>query len=200
MATPDVRVRLSAEGVAEVVAALKKVQAEEERKKLLEERRKKAEADRLKQEEADRLKQEEADRLKQEEADRLKQEEADRQKKAEEDRRLAEEKKLAEMKRVKEGDVVPLNEVDAEPVAISTPAPSIPNSIRSTMPDSQSVIFSVLINHNGDVETVRMLRKTNNGQLNSILTDTVKSYKFQPARKDNLRVKVWKTIPMSIKK
>ena len=31
MATPDVRVRLSAEGVAEVVAALKKVQADTER-------------------------------------------------------------------------------------------------------------------------------------------------------------------------
>ena len=179
---------------------LKKVQAEEERKKLLEERRRKADADRLKQEEEDRLKQEEAARLQRQEDERLKQEEADRLKKAEEDRRLAEAKKLAEMKRVKEGDVVPLNEVDAEPVPISTPAPSIPSSIRSAMADSQSVIFSVLINHNGDVETVRMLRKTNNGQLNSILTDTVKSYKFQPARKDNLRVKVWKTIPMSIKK
>ncbi len=31
MATPDVRVRLTAEGVAEVVAALKKVQAEGEK-------------------------------------------------------------------------------------------------------------------------------------------------------------------------
>jgi len=179
---------------------LKKVQAEEERKRLLEERRKKTESDRLKQEEEDRLKQEEAARLQRDEEERKKQEEADRLKKAEEDRRLAEEKKLAEMKRVKEGDIVPLNEVDAEPVAISTPAPSIPDSIRSAMTDNQSVIFSVLINHNGDVETVRMLRKTNNGQLNSILTETVKSYKFQPARKDNLRVKVWKTFPMSIKK
>ena len=179
---------------------LKKVQAEEERKKLLEERRKKTEADRLKQEEEERLKGEEAARLQREEEERRKQEEADRLKKAEEERRLAEEKKLAEMKRVKEGDIVPLNEVDAEPVAISSPAPRIPDSIRSSMADSQSVIFSVLINHNGDVETVRMLRKTNSGQLDSILTETVKSYKFQPARKDNLRVKVWKTIPMSIKK
>jgi TonB family protein len=68
------------------------------------------------------------------------------------------------------------------------------------MADGQAVTFSVLVNHNGDVENLRMLRKTNNGQLNTILTDTVKSYKFQPARKDNLRVKVWMTITMSIKK
>ena len=179
---------------------LKKLLAEEERKKLLEERRKKTESDRLQRDEEARLKQEEAELLKQEENARLNQEDAARLKKTEEERRLAEEKKLAEIKRVKEGDIVPMNEVDAEPVAISTPAPNIPDSVRSAMADNQSIIFSILINHNGDVETVRMLRKTNNGQLNSILTDTVKSYKYQPARKDNLRVKVWKTIPMSIKK
>ncbi len=178
---------------------LKKIQAEEERKRLLDERRKKAEAERLKQEEEDRLRQEEAARLQQEE-ERRRQEEADRLKRAEEEKRRAEEQKLAEMKRVKEGDIVPLNEVDAEPTALSTPAPSIPDSIRATMADTTSVIFSVLINHNGDVEMVRMLRKTNNGQLNSLLSDTVKAYKFQPARKDNVRVKVWKTIPLSIKK
>ena len=181
-------------------AELSKLQAEEERKKLLEDRRKKTEADRLKLEEEERLKQEEADRLLLAEEERKKQEEADRLKKAEEDKRQAEERRLAELSRVKEGDVVPLNEVDVQPVAVSQPAPNIPASIRSAMADGQAVTFSVLVNHNGDVENLRMLRKTNNGQLNTILTDTVKSYKFQPARKDNLRVKVWMTITMSIKK
>lgn len=181
--------------------ALKKQQAEEDQKKLLEERRKKTEADRLKKEEEARLQQEEADRLQQQqEEERRRQEEADRQKQAEEEKRKADEQKRAEMNRVKEGDVVPLNEVDVQPVALSTPQPNIPDSIRAAMSGSQTVTFSVLINHNGDVETVRMLIKTNNGQLNSILIDTVKSYKFQPAQKNSLRVKVWKSISMSIKK
>jgi TonB family protein len=104
------------------------------------------------------------------------------------------------MNRVKEGDIVPLNEVDVQPVAVSTPQPNIPDSIRAAMSGSQTVTFSVLINHNGDVETARMLIKTNNGQLNNILIETVKSYKFQPAQKNSLRVRVWKSISMSIKK
>ena len=180
---------------------LKKQQAEEDQKKLLEERRKKAEADRLKKEEETRLQQEEAARLQQQQDDeRRRQEEADRQKLAEEEKRKADEQKRAEMNRVKEGDIVPLNEVDVQPVAVSTPQPNIPDSIRAAMSGSQAVTFSVLISHTGDVETVRMLIKTNNGQLNSILIDTVKSYKYQPAQKNGLRVKVWKSISMSIKK
>ncbi len=180
---------------------MKKQQAEEDQKKLLEERRKKAEADRLKKEEETRLQQEESARLQQQQdEERRRQEEADRLKQAEEEKRKAEEQKRAEMNRVKEGDIVPLNEVDVQPVAVSTPQPNIPDSIRAAMSGSQNVTFSVLINHNGDVETVRMLIKTNNGQLNNILIDTVKSYKFQPAQKNSLRVKVWKSISMSIKK
>lgn len=181
--------------------ALKKQKAEEDQKKLLDERRMKAEADRLKKEEAARQQQEEeAARLQQQEEERRRQEEADRQKQAEEEKRRAEEQKRAELNRVKEGDIVPLNEVDVQPVAVSTPQPNIPDSIRAAMSGSQTVTFSVLINHNGDVETARMLIKTNNGQLNGILLDTVKSYKFQPAQKNSLRVKVWKSISMSIKK
>jgi outer membrane biosynthesis protein TonB len=50
------------------------------------------------------------------------------------------------------------------------------------------------------VETVRLLQKSNNSQLNTILTDLVKTWKYQPAQKNSVRVKVWKTIPLTIKK
>jgi serine/threonine protein kinase len=179
---------------------LMKIQAEEERKKLLEERRKKTEAERLKKEEEDRLKLEEAARLQQEEDNRKKQEEADRLKKEEEDRRKADELKRAEQNRVKEGDIVPMNSVDTQPVAVSTPGPNIPASVRSSMQGDQTLMFTLLINHNGDVETVRILQKSNIGQLNTIISDLLKTWKYQPATKDSLRVKVWKTVPMTIKK
>jgi serine/threonine protein kinase/DNA-binding response OmpR family regulator len=179
---------------------LKKIQADEELKKQQEERRKKVEADRLKKEEEDRQKAVEAARLLQEEENRKKQEEADRLKKEEEERKKVEELKRAEQNRVKEGDIVPLGEVDVQPVAISTPQPSIPSSIRSSMPDSQTLMFSVLISQNGDVEIVRMLQKSNIGQLNTILTDLIKTWKYRPATKNSVRVKVWKTVPLTIKK
>ena len=179
---------------------LKKI-ADAELKKQQDERRRKAEADRVKKvEEEDRLKAEETARLQLEEENRKKQEEADRLKKEEDDRKKAEELKRAEQNRVKEGDIVAINEVDVQPVAVSTPSPNIPASIRGTMPDSVTVMFTVLINHNGDVETVRMLQKTNNNQLNTILTDLVKTWKYQPARKNSLRVKVWKTVSLTVKK
>jgi serine/threonine protein kinase/DNA-binding response OmpR family regulator len=179
---------------------LKKIQADADLKKQQEERRKKVEADRLKKEEEDRQKAAEAARLLQEEENRKKQEEADRLKKEEEERRKAEELRRAEQNRVKEGDIVPIGEVDVQPVAVSTPQPTLPSSIRASMPDSQTVMFSVLISQNGDVEVVRMLQKTNIGQLNTILTDLVKTWKYKPASKNSVRVKVWKTVPLTIKK
>ena len=180
---------------------LKKLKEEEDRKKLLEEKRKKqAESDRLKKEEEDRKKQEEQARLLQEEADRKKQEEQARLKKEEDDRKKAEELKRMEQSRVKEGDILPMNDVDVQPEAISTPAPNIPATILSNMPSSQTLMFTVLINQNGDVETVRLLQKSNNKQLNTILTDLVKTWKYSPAQKNSVRVKVWKTVPLTIKK
>jgi len=95
---------------------------------------------------------------------------------------------------------VPMNEVDVQPAAISTPSPNIPAAIRSSMPSSQNVMFTVLINQNGDVETVRMLQKSNNSQLNTILIELIKTWKYSPAQKNSVRVKVWKTVPLTIKK
>jgi len=73
-------------------------------------------------------------------------------------------------------------------------------SVRSSMQGDQTLMFTVLINHNGDVETVRLLQKSNVGQLNTILSELIKTWKYKPAVKDSLRVKVWKTVPMTIKK
>ncbi len=180
---------------------LLKLQEEEAKKKLQEDKRKKQEEQaRLQKDEEERKKAEELDRLQLEEENRKKQEEQARLKKEEEDRKKAEELKQIEQNRVKEGDIVPLSEVDVQPVATSTPSPSIPASIRANMFDNQNLMFTVLIGQNGDVETVRMLQKSNNSQLNSILTDLLKTWKYKPALKNSVRVKVWKTVTIAIKK
>jgi serine/threonine protein kinase/DNA-binding response OmpR family regulator len=171
-----------------------------QKKKLQEEKRaKQAETERLKKEEEDRLKQEELDRLQKEEAQK-KQEEADRLAKEAQDLKKAEELKEIERKRVKEGDIIPLSDVDKEPAVVSKPEPIIPSSMRTSMTSSQTVMFNILINQNGDVEVARLLQKTNNSQLNTILIATIKTWKYTAATKNGVRVKVWKTIPLIIKK
>lgn len=200
-AVPDATQKLLEEAKLKQEEELKNLQAEEAKKKIQEEKRKKQEEQaRLKKEEEDRLQQEEQARLLQEETDRKKQEEQAQLRKEEEDRKKAEELKRSEQARVKEGDIIPLNDADVQPVAVYTPSPNIPAAIRSSMPATQSLMLTVLINHNGDVETVRLLQKSGNSQLNTILTDLVKTWKYKPAQKNSVRVKVWKTIPLTIKK
>jgi TonB family protein len=181
----------AAADAADAAALKQKLQDEKRAKQAENERLKKEADDRLKQEELDRLQKDEA-RKKQEELDRLAQEALDLKK--------AEELKELERKRVKEGDVIPLGEADKEPLAVSKPEPTIPSNMRASMTSSQTVLFNILVNQNGDVEVARLMQKTNNSQLNAILVSTIKSWKFSPAVKDGVRVKVWKTIPLIIKK
>ena len=37
-------------------------------------------------------------------------------------------------------------------------------------------------------------------QLNNVLMATIKTWKYTPATKNGVRVKVWKTVPLTIKK
>ncbi|MEI6614493.1 MAG: TonB family protein, partial [Chrysiogenales bacterium] len=172
----------------------------EQKKKLQDEKRaRQAESERLKKEEADRLQQDEFDRQ-QKEAARKKQEGMDRLAKEALDLKKAEEVKEIERKRVKEGDIIPFNDVDKAPVAVSTPSPIISSNIRTNMTDSQTMLFNILINQNGDVESARLLQKSNNNQLNTALIATIKTWKYTPAIKNGVRVKVWKTVPLIIKK
>ncbi|MBN2399541.1 MAG: protein kinase [Candidatus Aminicenantes bacterium] len=174
----------------------------EQKKKLQDEKRaRQIENERLRKEaaERERLKQEELDRQQREEAQR-KQAELDRRAKEALELKKAEELKELERKRVKEGDIIPLSDVDREPQVVSKPDPLIAASMRSSLSATQSVLFNILVNQNGDVEIARMLQKTNNSQLNNILMATIKTWKYTPALKNGVRVKVWKTVPLIIKK
>ncbi len=158
---------------------LQKIEADKRRKKAAEDKKKKEEED-LKQKEEEELK------LKAEE-ERL------RKAKEEEDRKALElQKKKEEMEknRIKTGQLVSLIEVDVKPVAVSTPSPKLTRS--QTL--RQSVIVMALIDHNGNVEKVRMLRKSRSKKIDSVISQAIMNWKYKPAEKDGVKVKVWKTI------
>jgi len=163
-------------------------------------RQREADEQRLAEEEQARLDQEAAEQA---ELERLAAEAAEareRERLAEEERQREEERRRIEAARAREGDVVPLADVQREPAAVTTPTPVIPKNLIDMLPSDQSVVASYLIDHRGNVESVRLVRQTPMAQINKIVQDTIMTWKFTPAVKDQVNVKVWKTFSFTIKK
>ncbi len=131
-----------------------------------------------------------------EEQKRLQQVELLKQKQLEEEQKRLE----ADRSKVKEGQIVSLNEVDTPPVAISTPPIEIAKRYTRTIKSGEKVFVSYLVDHNGNVESVRLIKKTSSKKINAIIEKTISGWKFKPAVKNNVRVKVWKTVSLAIKK
>jgi TonB family protein len=103
-------------------------------------------------------------------------------------------------KTVKEGDILSPSQLDTQPVPISTPAIKITHSIRRMMVADQRILVSYLVDHNGNVETVKVLNQSSMNKLNNLIVDTIKKWKYKPATKNKVRVKVWKNNWITIKK
>jgi outer membrane biosynthesis protein TonB/flagellar basal body-associated protein FliL len=101
---------------------------------------------------------------------------------------------------IKEGDILSPNEVDTKVIPISTPAIKISRSIRRLMMSNQRVLVSYLIDHKGNVEIVKLIKKSRMKKLNELISDSIKKWKFKPATKNNVKVKVWKNGWITIKK
>ena len=101
---------------------------------------------------------------------------------------------------LKEGQILSPGEVDRKPVPVATPLPKISRRIRRTMITSQSLLVRILIDHTGNVEKVKLIKKSNNMEINSLIISTVAKWKYKPASKNNIKVKIWKSIPITIKK
>jgi len=171
--------RLRAEEEAREKQRLQQIELEKRRKRAAEERKRKEEEARKKAKEEAAAKKAEEERLRKEK------EEADR--KALE---LKKKKEEEERNRIKPGQLVSLAEADVKPAGVSTPAPKLTRSQKLR----QSVIVMALIDHNGNVEKVRMLRKSRSRKIDSVITQTIMGWKYKPAEKDGVKVKVWKTI------
>jgi len=99
---------------------------------------------------------------------------------------------------LKEGDTVTKADTDAIPR--STPDPIITKKIRKSLKSSETIVVSFLIDQNGNIEKIKLIKKSNSPDLNLIIYSTVGNWKYKPAIKDNVRVKIWKTKTISIKK
>jgi len=102
--------------------------------------------------------------------------------------------------KIKEGQILPTSDVDTKPIPVSTPLPKINRKIRKTITTSQNLLVSILIDHNGNIEKVKLIKKSNHMEINSLIISTIAKWKYKPAKKNNVKVKIWKSIPITIKK
>jgi hypothetical protein len=158
---------------------LKKKKAEEQAKqKADEETRKQLEAEQI-QKDLDAKKV--LDELKKKEDENQKQQEI--------------EKKRVEAVRVKEGDQLSLTEVTVKPEKISGAPPPISGSLKSKYSGKTMTIQALLlVDENGDVAKTKILTSNVANDIKSVLEDTLYKWKYKPALKDNVKVKVWMTV------
>lgn len=91
-------------------------------------------------------------------------------------------------------------EVDTKPVPISTAMPKIPRKVMRSIKKTETVIVSYLVDHHGNVERIKFIRKSQAPDLNMLLIGAINDWKFSPATKEGKKVKTWMTKPITIKK
>jgi TonB family protein len=98
---------------------------------------------------------------------------------------------------LKAGDLVPIDQVDTPPVLKSRVNPKYPSNAFA-MGIEGIVIVNALITETGDVVEVVVIQGLS-GQFNEATTKAVKQWKYEPALKDGVKVKVWKQITVTFK-
>ena len=103
-------------------------------------------------------------------------------------------------KPIKTGDLVALNMVDTPPILIRRVQPKYPPvALNQNIEDK--VLMNTLISEGGEVIETRIIRgeKVNYG-FNQATEEAVRQWRFRPAIKDGVKVKVWKPILITFKK
>jgi len=102
--------------------------------------------------------------------------------------------------RIKTGDLVPIESVDVLPVAVSKVNPKYPNSAFQRGVEA-TVEFRALISEFGNVLDIVFVNPGGSTSLfHTACEEAVRQWKFSPAKKDDVNVKVWKTFSISFKK
>jgi TonB family protein len=101
---------------------------------------------------------------------------------------------------VKEGDVVTITDVDTPPVTVSNPPVEITEYYTRRLKATEVILVSYLVDHNGKVEDIRLIRKSGIKKINTMIEKTIRTWTFKPAVKNNVKVKVWKTVSFTLKK
>jgi TonB family protein len=101
---------------------------------------------------------------------------------------------------VKEGDILSASAVDINAVPISEQKIELSRSMRRLMLTDQRVFVTYLVDHNGNVEDVKIIKKSSLKKLDALIVKSIKEWKFKPATKNNVKVKIWKSKWFIIKK
>jgi len=99
---------------------------------------------------------------------------------------------------MKAGDLVPLDQVDTQPVLIKRVDPKYPAAAQALAIEG-NVVINVLISETGDVLEVVIIEGLPGG-LNEETAKAVRQWKYKPAVKDGVNVKVWKQITITYKR
>lgn len=95
---------------------------------------------------------------------------------------------------IKEGDLVPLDQVDIQPRPIKVVEPKYPEPAKQ-MGLEGVVVVNALISEKGEVIRTEILRGLKNGAaLEQAAEAAIRQWKFSPAVKNGVKVKVWKPI------
>lgn len=102
--------------------------------------------------------------------------------------------------RVEIGDLIPLEDVDIEPEIATRVNPKYP-SVAFQRGVEGKVVINVLISESGDVIETALIKGISGPYgFNEDCTNAVRQWKFVPAFKNGVKVKVWKTISFTFKK
>ncbi|MCX6558706.1 MAG: protein kinase [Candidatus Aminicenantes bacterium] len=121
----------------------------------------------------------------------------DEQKKKEEEalKQQETERKRVEAARVKEGTQVSLNDVSVQPMKISGNSPAVNASLKNKYRGkTMNIVTQILVDENGDVTKIRMVTGNVAADILAIVEATLYKWKYSPALKDNVKVKVWLTV------
>jgi len=99
-------------------------------------------------------------------------------------------------KNIQEGDIVSLGLVDVAPVCVKSVTPKY--DWRRFYSQSARFVIKVLISESGDVLHAKIISDNVYKDVRNALLDAVKQWKYKPALKDGVKVRVWKQITIRI--
>ncbi len=89
-----------------------------------------------------------------------------------------------------------LAEVTVQPAKITGEAPAIPGSMRTKYKGKTMTIpTTILVDENGRVAKVKILTGNVPSDIKALIEETLNGWKYSPAQKDNVNVKVWLSVP-----
>lgn len=101
---------------------------------------------------------------------------------------------------VREGDFVDLTQVDSPPVVLVKEDVILPRTVQRLGAATGTVILQALVNHQGTVEKVEVLRgfPVPRSGVDEACVEAVKKYRFKPGMKHGVRIKTYATVTLHI--